>query len=179
MVDLGDDGDLLDQVALGLEPLAGSTQGNPTIAGACAGLLHGDGHWSSNRMAARLAGWLSGSGEPDDGARFLRGVLATDRSCLWQNQDIIEKLHETLAQIDEEHFLAMVPHLRLGFTSLTPSETDKVAKSVATLAGKPGWRPPRLQGVTSSDAFMGDRLNTLVTEQLANDGLEAFIHDRT
>ncbi len=65
------------------------------------------------------------------GMKFIRGLLASYRSLLWQTPEIITGITAVLQQWDEAHFLHHLPLLRLAFSSLTPRECDRAAQLLA------------------------------------------------
>lgn len=159
-----------------LEELAARPGGNPACAGAAVGLLHGDGFWDDQQVAAAACGRLLGAAaEPVRGARFLSGLLRTARSCCWQAGGLIEGLDEVLGECDEEVFVSMLPHLRLAFADLTPRETDRVARMVAEIAGVTAWHPDTSTGPTSTDLVLARQVEAALRERLAADGLGGLL----
>ncbi|HYT94452.1 MAG TPA: DUF5682 family protein, partial [Gemmataceae bacterium] len=104
--------------------------------------------------------------------RFLRGLLRTTRSALWQVPDVLRSLHELLSEWEEEHFIRQLPNLRLAFADLTPRECDQVAREVAGQAGVATLKPVEATNFTSADMLQGAEVNRRVLEGLRRDGLE-------
>ena len=99
-----------------------------------------------------LHGHLHSSREGgEDGPNFLRGLLKTARSALWLVPEVLVNIHEALRTWDDDRFVKLLPLLRLALADLTPRETDRVAKCVATMLGAeslnvatlPGYRQRR------------------------------------
>lgn len=170
------DGDARREVrAAHLRSLADAPAANPAVRGAAAGLLYGDGALEGKDLGAILAGHLAGGrADPSDGARFLRGVLQAARSACWQVPEVVRALHETLEALEEEPFIAVLPHLRLAFADLTPRETDLVARAASALAGGGRIALSAQPGVTEADVVRGLRVDRRVREQLTRDGLDAW-----
>ncbi|MBI3925632.1 MAG: hypothetical protein HY319_08840 [Armatimonadetes bacterium] len=157
----------------GLETLFGTVEGNATLRGGAAGLLFGSGWLEPHHLVVALRGMLLASAQ--GGADFLRGLLGTGRSALWQVPELIAALHEVLAEWSEEAFLAALPRLRLGFSDLSPRETHRVADAVAAHAGVGELRAGVSEDFEESDLLRAVRVNADVLEQLRRDGLEAFL----
>lgn len=155
-----------------LQALAGRATAGPVLSGAAHGLLHADGRLSDDDVAAGVRARIAaGASVPSSGPRFLRGLLRTDRSCLWQVPTLVGALDELLRGVADDEFLALCPHLRLAFSVLTPRETDRVAAIVGERAGRPGWLAGRVTSFTTADAMLGRRVDSLLRAQLEADGL--------
>jgi hypothetical protein len=158
-----------------LRDLAQTTGGNAALRGAAVGLLFGDGQLGAAELVAHLRGHLhSARDHGAEGPRFLRGLLRTARSALWQVPEVLRTLHEVLAGWEEEHFIRQLPNLRLAFADLTPRECDQVAQQVAGQAGVAKLDLVEATDFTSADMLRGAEVNRLVLEGLGQDGLEDF-----
>jgi hypothetical protein len=158
-----------------LQDLAQTTGGNAALRGAAVGLLFGDGQLAPPELVAHLRGHLfSVRDNGAEGPRFLRGLMRTTRSALWQVPDVLRSLHELLSEWEEEHFIRQLPNLRLAFADLTPRECDQVAREVATQAGVASLKPVEATKFTSADMLQGAEVNRRVLEGLRRDGLEDF-----
>ena len=150
--------------------------GNPVVLGAVAGLLYDDGELTGDELGRRLSGRLAGAGaDPAEGARFLRGILRAARSACWREVSLLDAVHATLGSLPEAEFITVLPHLRLAFADLTPRECDRVAQAVAERTGMVAPLPERLP-VTEADVILGLRVDLLVGETLARDGLTGEGH---
>jgi hypothetical protein len=157
-----------------LGELCNDGSANAVCAGAAAGLLHGDGAYDGERIGRLLSGRLVGKRDGGvDGARFLRGVLATDRSASWQNGALVAAIDAVIRDSGEDAFHAMLPHLRLAFAELSPRETDRVAGLVGELHA--GRRPKTVvsREWSEQDQVLAQRVDAAVRAQLAEDGLLA------
>jgi len=158
-----------------LRELGHATQGNTAVRGAALGLLYGDGQLDAPALAAAFRGSLLGS-SPDypTGPDFLRGLLRTARSAIWQVPQIVDDLHATLAEMPEEQFIRQLPLLRLALADLTPRETDRVAKTVAQHAGVTKLDLPRSHTFSSADMVAAVAVEAQLMEALHRDGLEQW-----
>ena len=147
-----------------------AAEGNPVATGAAAGLLYDDGELGGEELGRRLAGRLQGSGDTAQGARFLRGILRAARSACWREGSLLDAVHDTLVGLPEAEFIEVLPHLRLAFADLTPRECDRVAQAVAARTGMAAPLSERLPA-TEEDVVLGLRVDRLVGESLARDGL--------
>lgn len=173
---LGDDEVRRELRCTGLRELGvAAQQGNAAVRGAAAGLLYGDGQLDGAALAAAFRGALLGGGpDGESGADFLRGLLRTARSAIWQVPQIVADLHATLAQMPEEKFLHQLPLLRLAFADLTPRETDSVAELVANRAGVEKLQIARSVTFSAEDMRIARKIEFEVDKSLAADGLTAF-----
>lgn len=143
----------------------------PLVRGAATGLLHGAGRLTGDELAAAVDGHLGGAVEPAEAVAFLSGVLSTARETAWQRPELVGGLDARLRAWDEQTFVAHLPELRLAFSSMTPSETDRVARAVAGLHGRTDLG--RLDHPDTDDADLGSHLalSAAVAELLRADGL--------
>ncbi|HLV97437.1 MAG TPA: DUF5682 family protein [Ktedonobacterales bacterium] len=158
----------------GLRLLLDEPGGNPAIRGGAVGALHADGQMTDDELIR----WVSGHME-QDGPGFLRGVLHTNRPCLWQVTALLENLNSTLCAWDESQFVRVLPELRLAFADLTAHEADLVARTVARQVGASVVPSLRITGAQPEDLLLGAALNQRVEETLARDGLAAFLEEAT
>ncbi|MCE9635294.1 MAG: DUF5682 family protein [Planctomycetes bacterium] len=159
-----------------LQSLVGRSSAGPVLSGAAHGLLHADARLSDDDVAAAVRARIAaGASVQSSGPRFLRGLLRTDRSCLWQVPALVGALDELLRVVEDDEFLALCPHLRLAFSALSPRETDRVAAMVGERAGRPGWLAGRVTSFTTADAMLGRRIDSLLSTQLEADGLSERI----
>ena len=172
---LGDTPELRQIRSEALRALAQSTGGSAAMRGGSVGLLHGDGQLDDEELAARLRGhMLSSRHDGTDGPDFLRGLLKTARTALWQISGVLECVTEVLGQWEEDRFVKMLPLLRLALSDLTPRETDHVAREVAALLGSESLAVPHLADVGAEEMLRAVEVNRLVRETLKADGLEAL-----
>ena len=83
-------------------------------------------------------------------------------------------MHEVLRDWDEEQFIRLLPMVRLALADLTPRECDRVARAVAAHVGVDQLRVARIADASEADLLRAARVNHLVQEALAQDGLEQF-----
>ena len=118
---LGDSPERQDLRWHNLDALAQTTGGNATFRGAACGILFGDGQLDVRDLRRHLQGHLvSPADQGREGPRFLRGLLRTARSVLWQVPEAIRSIHQVLRNWNEDQFVHQLPHLRLAFADLTP-----------------------------------------------------------
>lgn len=156
----------------GLRALAAPSEGNVAVRGAAFGLLYGEGRLDAEALARAFRGHLLGAGaEGSAGADFLRGLLRTARSALWQVGQIVTDLHAALGGMSEERFVRELPLLRLALADLTPRETDRVAQVVAGHAGVAKLEVARSHRFSSSDLAAAVAVEAELVKVLGRDGL--------
>lgn len=154
-----------------LKSLSEVTDGNPTVAGAVIGILYGDGEFSPEELIVHTRGRLKSASDESKGSDFLRGLLRTARSILWQLPECVEMIHEMLRDWQEERFLAELPQLRLAFSSLTPRECDRLAKLIAEQTGLKTFTIPRFTDFTPEEMIQAAEINRRVKQSLLDDGI--------
>ncbi|MGO8752856.1 MAG: DUF5682 family protein [Thermoguttaceae bacterium] len=172
---LGDSPDLQQLRSDALAALAATSGGSATMRGGGVGLLHADGKLSEADLVMHLHGHLHSSREGgEDGPNFLRGLLKTARSALWLLPEVLVNIHEALHTWDDDRFVRLLPLLRLALADLTPRETDRVAKCVATMLGAQSLNVATFPDIGSGEILRAVEVNRAVRASLAADGLEVF-----
>jgi hypothetical protein len=172
---LGDGAELEPLRTDALRALVATAGGSAALRGGAVGLLHGGGKMTEDELVQHLRGHLHSSREEGaDGPNFLRGVLKTARSLLWQAPSMLVSIHEVLQGWDEDRFVKLLPLVRLALANLTPRETDLVAKRVAALLGAESLTVASLPDIDSSQMLRAVEVNRLVRAALTADGLETL-----
>ena len=108
----------------------------PMIAGAVMAFALLDGRADGETLGMRLKGELAGAYvDPATRLAFLGGIIAIARELLWTLPQIVEALDEVVGSVDEEGFIALLPHLRLALMPLDPGEVDRFSAMVADRLG--------------------------------------------
>jgi len=108
----------------------------PMLAGAIMAFALLDGRIDASNLEARLKGELaSGYVDPAERLAFLGGVIAIARELIWTVPAILNALHGIIDDVDEDAFVALLPHLRLALMPLDPREVDRLAEEVAARLG--------------------------------------------
>jgi hypothetical protein len=152
------------------------------LVGALAALAYLSGHRDAAYLVARIRGSLAGA-YVDIGERVaaLNGMLAVTRELLWRVPQLLDDIDDTISSLDEERFLAALPHLRLGFSALDPRETDEVAQRIGT---RRGARPGALvadvvYGIAEGEVAANATLAATLAKELAEDGLGHWLGGET
>ncbi|MEN3747957.1 DUF5682 family protein [Sphingomonas sp. HF-S3] len=144
----------------------------PMLDGAVTAFASIDGQQDAAVLGARLRGELaSGYVDPGERLAFLSGVIAIARELLWAVPEIVTALNEVIAQVDEEAFHALLPHLRLALMPLDPREVDRLAEDVATRVGA---RPEELAtqvDISEADLARNLDLDRELAAVLVRDGV--------
>jgi hypothetical protein len=172
---LGDSPELQQLRTDALRALATTSGGSATMRGGAVGLLYADGRITEPDVVTHLHGHLHSSREGgEDGPNFLRGLLKSARCALWLVPEVLIKIHEVLRAWDEERFVKLLPLLRLALADLTPRETDRVAKCVASMLGAESLNVATLPDMAAGEMLRAVEVNRLVRAALAADGLGVF-----
>lgn len=179
-----------DLTALSLDPdllldtagrLAARADATPAVAGAAIGVLFGEGRIDARALVQAVDGFLRSTPAGGSGrAGYLRGLLLTCRQTLWQVPGLIERLELILEEWSEQEFLDSLPEMRLGFSTLTPREVERVADSVADMYSAEGRDGDGLgdlvhHDVDEAEMLLGVRITAAVRAQLERDGLGAWL----
>jgi hypothetical protein len=158
-----------------LKELVKTTSGSATLRGAAVGALYGEGQAAAEEVVRHLQGHLLGARDGGaEGASFLRGMLRVARNVLWQVPEVLQSIHGVLKEWEEAHFVKLLPLLRLAFSDLTPRESDRVGKAVASAVGVAELKAIVATDIPAHEVLRGAEVNRRVLDLLKQDGLEAF-----
>ena len=144
----------------------------PMLAGAVMAFALIDGQSDVEVLEARLGGELaSGYVNPAERLAFLGGVIAIARELLWTVPGIIATLDALVSGLDEEGFVALLPHLRLALMPLDPRETDRLAEEVAIRIGAQPGRLTMDIGIAEAELAANLALDRELAGVLARDGV--------
>jgi hypothetical protein len=150
--------------------------GNAAVLGAACGLLFDDGQMPPTELVEYLHGYLiSRIEESQQGVSFLRGLLRTARSVLWQVPEIVETITDVLSNWSEDDFIEQLPNMRLAFADLTPRECNRVAHEVSKHLGGISVDTIQNRNITEYEMLVALEVNRRVLESLKQDGLEVFV----
>jgi hypothetical protein len=116
------------------------------------------------RINARLE---SSMNDAEEAAAFIAGVFLVGRDALFADKNILEQIDKLVGGIDDEVFSGVLPNLRLAFTSFLPSETDRIAQTIADIYKLSPQDISRPQRVTREELEMGMALDKKAAEAMA------------
>jgi hypothetical protein len=108
----------------------------PLLGGAISALAVQFGRRSVTFLADRIGGALAGAAvDASDAAAPLTGLLMVSPALLNRTDEIVAAVDRALGELDEDRFVAMLPHLRAAFTILAPGETEVLGTAIAIRHG--------------------------------------------
>ncbi|TQV69854.1 DUF5682 family protein [Denitrobaculum tricleocarpae] len=149
----------------------------PELLGAVTAIAVEGGRKPASTLPDMLTGQFSGTAL-NLPARLggLRGMLAVAPNLLWTADHVLAVVDEFLAQLDDDAFLAMLPHLRLALSTLSPREADRIAAAlVHRHGGSAGDFTAHHYDVTDEDARRGAEIDAALRASIRADGLEDWI----
>ncbi|MCL2856119.1 MAG: DUF5682 family protein [Oscillospiraceae bacterium] len=106
------------------------------LHGAAVGFLYSAGILDAEQAIGYAKAYLFGSGEiVRKAGMFFTGLLMSAWDLLFSHSGFVEGLSDMLSRLSHEDFLVALPDLRLAFSVLSPSQTDRLARVVAELLG--------------------------------------------
>ncbi|MET9314816.1 DUF5682 family protein [Kribbella sp. NPDC003505] len=155
--------DLVDRIADG--------HAEPFVQGAAAGIAYSAGRSGADDVVSRVTGHLAGGVSPAAGVAFVSGLLLTAREAAWQEHSLLAELDRRLTGWDQATFVQHLPELRLAFADLTPIETDRVAKLVASLKGLADLGSMTVPSATAEEVHSRLQVSEQARSLLQRDGL--------
>lgn len=153
----------------------------PALAGAVAALAFLSGVRDASLLVECVRGHLCGAyADAADNVAALNGMVAIAPELLWRVPELLAAIDGLMAGLNDERFVAQLPHLRLAFSALNPRETDEVAARIATRHGAGGeaLQAPVVYGIGEEELRANLALSEKVRASLAADGLEDWAATR-
>jgi hypothetical protein len=149
----------------------------PEILGAVLALGMLAGQRDAGDLSNALEGQFAGSAvREEDRIAMLRGMLHAAPQILSRAPGVLDAVDGFLGGMDEELFLALLPHLRLAFTALNPREIQQLADRLAQMHGvKPGAFATLHHTLSKQDLDRGLALEQNLRASIAADGLGAWL----
>jgi hypothetical protein len=157
-----------------VERLAGEHPSS-LVRGGAQGLRYAAGRIDAAELGRATAGHLAGASDASDAVGYAQGLLLTARESAWQDTELMPQLDALLGGWDEATFVAHLPDLRLAFADLTPRETDRVARLLASLHGLEGLGPLQTRGVDEAAVARHLQVSREVAELLRADRLGEWV----
>lgn len=144
----------------------------PQIDGAITAFALLDGRADGSVLARKLRGELAAAYvRPADRLAFLGGIIAVARELLWTLPEVIEALDKVIAEVDDEEFIALVPHLRLALMPLDPRDIDRLSAMVAQRLGISEDRLQSQVPISEAEAMANLRLDRAMAAKLKAEGV--------
>ena len=153
----------------------------PALAGAVAALAYLSDVRDAGFLVARVRGHLGGAyTDAADNVAALNGMVAIAPELLWRVPELLAAIDGLIADLNDERFLAQLPHLRLAFSALNPRETDAVAARIGARHDADGetLQAPVVYGIGEEELRANLALSEKVRASLAADGLEDWAATR-
>jgi hypothetical protein len=149
----------------------------PAILGAVLALCVQTGRRDPQTLRDALTGAFSGAGQDEtDRIGVLIGMLQAAPQLLWRTAGMIETVDAFIGGLEEDSFLALLPHLRLAFTSLNPREIDQVAERLAQIhGGSAGAFTAVHHALSTRDLDRGIALDRQIKDVAEAEGLLAWL----
>ena len=143
------------------------------LRGAIDGLQWRDGVLNDAGLLSGLGSHTGAGSLPTAAAGYVNGLIAVARDALWTVDGVVPLLTTLIVAPDSDTFLTLLPALRSAFSSLTPSETDRVAESVMLFLGEAF--SPRITGISEHELVANTAVSAKLEDQLRSDGFASWI----
>lgn len=151
------------------------------ILGAVLALCVQSGRRDPQCLREALSGAFLGAVQrEEDRIGILVGMLQAAPHVLWRTPGMLETVDEFLDGLDEDVFLALLPHLRLAFAALNPREIDQVAERLAQIHGGQASAFAAVHhALTPRDLDRGLALDRQLRATAKTEGLSAWLFGET
>lgn len=144
----------------------------PQVDGAVMAFALLDGRADGALLERRLRGELAGAYvKPAEKLAFLGGIIAIAPELLWTLPQVIDALDSVVGDVDEEEFIALLPHLRLALMPLDPREIDRLSGMVANKLGLASDALQSLVAISEGEVMDNLALDRAMADKLVSEGV--------
>lgn len=109
-----------------IDSMIQNTFGSSHIYAVCLSIKYKSGGIDAKEFASIISNFLE-TAETESIAYFLNGIFLIARDIIFINDDLINEIDKAIKNIEENKFIEILPNLRLAFTNLTPTETERLS----------------------------------------------------
>lgn len=100
------------------------------IYGVCISLYVKSGRISENDYCEAVSSYMQ-TAEGEDAAGFLAGMISVGRDIIFTNERVLYGIDTSVARMEREKFIEVLPQLRRAFTAFLPAETSRISRKIA------------------------------------------------
>lgn len=109
-----------------------NTFGSSHIYAVCISIKYKSGRIDAKEFASIISNFLE-TAKTESIAYFLNGIFLIARDIIFINDDLINEIDKAIKNIEENKFIEILPNLRLAFTNLTPTETERLSLIISKI----------------------------------------------
>ena len=102
------------------------------IYAVCMSIKYKSSRIDAKEFASIISNFLE-TAETESIAYFLNGIFLIARDIIFINDDLIHEINKAIKNIEENKFIEILPNLRLAFTNLTPTETERLSLLISKI----------------------------------------------
>ena len=115
-----------------IDSMLQNTFGSSHIYAVCMSIKYKSGRIEAKELASIISNFLE-TAETESIAYFLNGIFLIARDIIFINDDLINEIDKAIKNIEENKFIEILPNLRLAFTNLTPTETERLSLLISKI----------------------------------------------
>ena len=115
-----------------IDSMLQNTFGSSHIYAVCLSIKYKSSRIYAKEFASIISNFLE-TAETEAIAYFLNGIFLIARDIIFINDDLINEIDRAIKNIEENKFIEILPNLRLAFTNLTPTETERLSLIIAEI----------------------------------------------
>lgn len=115
-----------------IDSMLQNTFGSSHIYAVCMSIKYKSSRIDAKEFASIISNFLE-TAETESIAYFLNGIFLIARDIIFINDDLINEINKAIKNIEENKFIEILPNLRLAFTNLTPTETERLSLIIAKI----------------------------------------------
>lgn len=139
-----------------------NTFGSSHIYAVCMSIKYKSSRIDAKEFASIISNFLE-TAETESIAYFLNGIFLIARDIIFINDDLINEIDKAIKNIEENKFIEILPNLRLAFTNLTPTETERLSLIISKIYDK---KESNAENISKEEIQMAKNIDKKIAKEM-------------
>ena len=145
-----------------IDSMLQNTFGSSHIYAVCLSIKYKSSIIYAKEFASIISNFLE-TAETEAIAYFLNGIFLIARDIIFINDDLINEIDRAIKNIEENKFIEILPNLRLAFTNLTPTETERLSLIIAEIYET---KESNAENISEEEIQMAKNIDKKIAEEM-------------
>lgn len=145
-----------------IDSMLQNTFGSSHIYAVCLSIKYKSSIIYAKEFASIISNFLE-TAETEAIAYFLNGIFLIARDIIFINDDLINEIDRAIKNIEENKFIEILPNLRLAFTNLTPTETERLSLLIAKIYET---KESNAENISEEEIQMAKNIDKKIAEEM-------------
>ena len=145
-----------------IDSMLQNTFGSSHIYAVCISIKYKSSRIDAKEFASIISNFLE-TAETESIAYFLNGIFLIARDIIFINDDLINEINKAIKNIEENKFIEILPNLRLAFTNLTPTETERLSLLISKIYET---KESNTENISEEEIQMAKNIDKKIAEEM-------------